>query len=229
MGNVVDRIARLMADRGMTVTAFSRIVDINQSNLSRKMRNVLPITERDIYKICKYLGVNEDWLTTGSGEIYTEQGMKFLSQGDTGKPVGKIQYNNPREEKKVPFYDVEFELGFDEMFNDEPNVPSSYISVPGYEKADFWCRASGESMKPYINSGNYVALKEVEGWQDYITMNEAYAIVTRNGLRTIKVIRKGSDERHFTLHAYNEDFEDQEVDKANIIRIFKVIGILKAL
>lgn len=228
MKGTVERIKRLMEDRKMTTTAFSRIVDINQSNLSRKMRGVLPITELDIHKICKHIGVNEEWLTKGTGDIYTEYGLSLL-KGEAWVEKPSDAFLKPREEKRIPFYDVEFELGFDEMFNDDPNVPSSYICVPGYDKADFWCKASGESMKPYINSGNYVALKEIEGWQDYITMNEAYAVITKNGLRTIKVIRKGSDERHFTLHAYNEEFEDQEIDKTTILRIFKVIGILKAL
>ena len=128
-----------------------------------------------------------------------------------------------------PFYDVDFALGFNGMYNDEPNVPSKLISVPGYEKADFWCRTSGDSMKPFISNGDIIALKEIEDWQSFLPMNEVYAIMTTNDLRTVKVVRKGSDDEHLTLHAYNEEYEDQEISKSAITKVFKVIGALKTM
>lgn len=115
------------------------------------------------------------------------------------------------------------------MYNDEPNIPSKIISVPGYEKADFWCRTSGDSMKPFISNGDIIALKEIDDWQSFLPMNEVYAIMTTNDLRTVKVVRKGSDDEHLTLHAYNEEYEDQEISKSAITKVFKVIGALKTM
>ncbi len=42
-------------------------------------------------------------------------------------------------------------------------------------------------------------MRKVEEWWSFLPMNEVYGIVTRNGLRAIKVIKKGSDENHLTL------------------------------
>lgn len=53
--------------------------------------------------------------------------------------------------------------------------------------------------------------------------------MTINDLRTVKIIRKGSDNEHFTLHAINEEYEDQEIKKSAITKVFKVLGSLKAL
>lgn len=101
--------------------------------------------------------------------------------------------------------------------------------VPGYEKADFWCRTSGDSMKPFISNGDIIALKEVKDWQSFLPMNEVYAVMTTNDLRTVKVVRRGADDEHFTLHAYNEEYEDQEINKAAITKVFKVLGALKTM
>ena len=81
-----------------------------------------------------------------------------------------------------PFYDVDFALGFSEMYNDSPNVPMKHISVPGYEKTDFWCRTSGDSMKPLISNGDITALKQILDWNEFLPLNEVYAIMTTKKL-----------------------------------------------
>ena len=159
--------------------------------------------------------IDRDWLETGAGD-------KYVGEPLNGKETMQSVLG-------VPFYDVEFALGYDEMYNDTPNVPTKFISIPGYEKADFWCRASGDSMKPIISNGDIIALKAVDDWQSFLPMNEVYAIMTTNDLRTVKIVRKGSDDAHFTLHAYNEEFEDQEIPKEAIIKVFKVLGSLEAI
>ena len=84
-------------------------------------------------------------------------------------------------------------------------------------------------MKPFISNGDIIALKEIDDWQSFLPMNEVYAIMTTNDLRTVKVVRKGSDDEHLTLHAYNEEYEDQEISKSSITKVFKVIGALKTM
>ena len=215
MDDIITRIKSVIADSGLTSNAFALKVGMNSSNLSRKLNGKVPITSRDYRLICDSIGVNKDWLETGDGDKYIGEP---LNRKETMQPV-----------LGVPFYDVEFALGYDEMYNDTPNVPTKFISIPGYEKADFWCRASGDSMKPLISNGDIIALKVIPDWTEFLPMNEIYAIMTKNDLRTVKVIRRGSDNEHFTLHAINEEYEDQEIKKEAITKVFKVLGSLKAL
>lgn len=217
MGDVIKRVNELIRKTGLTPNAFAVKVGLGSSNLSRKLKGDTPFTSRDFVKICGTLGVSRDWLELGEGE---------MTDASPSYTACEVQSNNVDSK---PFYDVDFALGFNEMYNDTPNVPSRFISVPGYEKADFWCRTSGDSMKPFISNGDIIALKEVRDWQLFLPMNEVYAIITANDLRTVKVVRKGSDEMHFTLHAYNEEYEDQEINKAAITKVFKVLGTLKTL
>ena len=194
MDDIITRIKSVIADSGLTSNAFALKVGMNSSNLSRKLNGKVPITSRDYRLICDSIGVNKDWLETGTGDKYI------------GEPLNGKETMQPM--LGVPFYDVEFALGYDEMYNDTPNVPTKFISIPGYEKADFWCRASGDSMKPLISNGDIIALKVI---------------------RTVKVIRRGSDNEHFTLHAINDEYEDQEINKAAITKVFKVLGALKTM
>lgn len=227
MDEILERIRQLMTSRGQTANAFAIQADINSSNFSKKLKGGMKITKTDIDKICSNLGVNADWLVNGKGEVYTLDGKAMLENQFAVKLVKSL--SDKEKERRTPFYDIDFALGFNEMYNDEPNVPSKYISVPGYEKADFWCRTSGDSMKPFISNGDIIALKEVFDWQSFLPMNEVYAIMTTNDLRTVKVVRRGSDEDHFTLHAYNDEYEDQEINKATITKVFKVLGALKTM
>lgn len=215
MDDIITRIKSVIADSGLTSNAFALKVGMNSSNLSRKLNGKVPITSRDYRLICDSIGVNKDWLETGTGDKYI------------GEPLNGKETMQPM--LGVPFYDVEFALGYDEMYNDTPNVPTKLISIPGYEKADFWCRASGDSMKPLISNGDIIALKVIPDWTEFLPMNEIYAIMTKNDLRTVKVIRRGSDNEHFTLHAINDEYEDQEINKAAITKVFKVLGALKTM
>lgn len=157
----------------------------------------------------KFPDVSLQWLLKGNGEM-------------TSIAVDNNKVNG------VPFYDVDFALGFVEYYESNES-PQSYIHIPGYEKATCWCRTSGNSMYPEINSGDIICLREIEDWSSWLAFNEVYAIVARNGLRTVKIIRKGSTDNTFTLHSINPEYEDQEIPKEAILKVFEVLGTIKKL
>ena len=136
----------------------------------------------------------------------------------------QISYSSGR-----PYYNVDFIGGFDLVFNDQTVRPQYNIDCEPYNRDGVvWCNLTGHSMEPKISHGDMIALKEVVDWQSYLTMGEIYAIVTNNDLRTVKVIRKGSDNDVFRLVPINTaEFDVQEIPKNMIIRIFEVLGCLK--
>mgnify|MGYP000926245921 FL=1 len=91
---------------------------------------------------------------------------------------------------KVPFYEVDFAGGFNspEMFSQVK--PSFVISSPSFAGADFACVLTGNSMSKRIKSGSVIGLKEIKEWWEYFPTNEIYAIVTKNGLRTVKIVKR---------------------------------------
>ena len=220
MSEISERVKELWHDSGLNMTAFATKLTIDRSNLNKKVHGEQKITKRDIDKFCKTLNVSYDWLVNGNGEKYlTEKESAMLEALQN-----KTSYNN--KQSGVPYYDVDFCLALREMYQDTPEVPVQLIDIPGYSKADFWCKTTGDSMCPIINSGDIIAMKEVKDWQSFLLMNEAYGIVTSNEQRMVKVIRPGSDTDHFILHSYNSEYPDQEIDKNMVLRIYKVIGAI---
>ena len=220
MSEISERVKELWHDSGLNMTAFATKLTIDRSNLNKKVHGEQKITKRDIDKLCKTLNVSYDWLVNGEGEKYlTEKESAMLEALHN-----KTAYN--KKQCGVPYYDVDFCLGLREMYQDTPEVPVQLIDIPGYSKADFWCKTTGDSMCPIINSGDIIAMKEVKDWQSFLLMNEAYGIVTSNEQRMVKVIRPGSDTDHFILHSYNSEYPDQEIDKNMVLRIYKVIGAI---
>lgn len=215
MEEIAKRVRKLIEDGEYNTNSFAKKVDIDQSNLSKKLSGSVKFSKRDFEKIEDTMGVNHLWLVMGIGSPYKD-GKELRHK------VGDIQ--------KAPYYDIDFSLGFNEMYCDtDTKIPDQYIAVPGYNKVGFWCRTTGTSMQPLINSGDIIALREITDWQSFLPMGEVYAIVTTNQMRTVKVINNGSDNEHFTLHAYNDEFADQEIEKASILKVFKVLGALKTL
>ena len=213
MKEIIARVQEIADEQHLSINALSECIGVGSSNMSRKMRGLTPFMPKDYAALGRAFGISEEWLRTGRGEKYAIKPKEV----------------EPTDGKAKPFYDVDFALGYSEFLDDTPAIPSRYISVPGYEKVDFWCRTSGNSMTPAISNGDIIALKEVTGWAEFIAYNEIYAIVTTDDMRTVKIVRRGSSPDTFTLHAINEEYEDQEISKASIRKIFKVIGAIKTL
>ena len=70
--------------------------------------------------------VNLDWLKSGKGDMFTE-------------PV--IIEEEPIN--GVPYYDVDFLGGFNEMVNDQTTIPAYFINFQPYnKKGNMWCKCS---------------------------------------------------------------------------------------
>lgn len=147
----------------------------------------------------------------------------MLREKTTSPTAYKIEEHSSNNEG-LPYYDVDFVGGFDETINDQTSVPDCYLSVPGFERADFWCNVRGNSMHPLIKNGDLIALKEVPATS--IIYGEVYAIVM-NDIRTIKKIRSSTNKAKLRFIPINtEEFDEQEYHKQDVIRVFEVMGTI---
>ena len=205
---VKDRLIIYLKYKKIGQNAFENKVGISRGYISHL--KFAPKEEHltKILRACPEL--NRVWLLTGEGSmLVTEPGAAQPKKGD------------------VPFYDVDFAASYLDYYNDEgqPEI-DHYVNIPQADGASLVCRASGESMAPTIPNGSHVILSEVTDfrWLDY---GEIYALVASNGLRTIKRIRKNKDESKLTLVPDNPDYDINEIDKADVLRLFRVIGTIQ--
>lgn len=159
---------------------------------------------------------NIDW-------IIKEQGDMLISGNKITVP--QISYT-----KGVPYYNVDFIGGFDIVLNDQTINPEYLIDFQKYNEATCWCNVSGHSMEPEINNGDIIALKKIEDFS-FLPLGEVYAIVTTNGMRTIKRLGPSRNPECYTLVPTNKspEYGTQELRKDMIQHIFQVLGCMKKL
>ena len=130
----------------------------------------------------------------------------------------------------VPYFDVDFLGGFNEMVNDQTRVPAYFINFQPYnKKGNMWCDIVGDSMSPRINSGDKICIRKVE--VEDIIFGEIYAIVTKSNMRTVKWVTRSPENGMIRLVPENKDprYGDyQDIAKSDILFIYKVIGAIRS-
>ncbi len=204
-----ERLLQFIDNKGLTVQEFELRTGLSNGAVSKMGDNTRMATLDKISIVFPDLDI--DWLRTGKREDVVKTSISYT--------------------KGRPYYNVDFIGGFDLVANDQTITPEYYIDFPPYNKDGIiWCNITGRSMEPQIGHGDIIALKEVIGWQSYLSYGEVYAIVTHNDLRTVKIVRKGSDENHLRLIPINtEEFDEQEIEKSMIIRVYSVVGCIKKM
>ncbi|MCH5307249.1 MAG: LexA family transcriptional regulator [Prevotella sp.] len=173
---------------------------------------------------------NLDWLLTGEGEMLADPqrgpsapDARTIRTNTADRPHQQQAQSSPAAKGK-PYYNVDFALGFDIMENDQTQNPDYLIDFPPYNDCDLFCNAHGDSMQPTISNGDIVALRHV-GDISYLINGEIYAIVTTNGLRTIKRVRDNGDT--LTLIADNPAVAEQVIPKTAVTHVYHVRGTIK--
>ena len=193
-------------------------MNISESALSNIRVKKSVVSDKTIYRLNDtFLNIfNLDYLVNGYGELLKNKKTESLAEPTESYNVSK---------KGCPYYNVDFTLGFDLLENDQTIVPDSYIDFQQYNHCTCWVNAHGDSMHPTISSGDMVALKKIEDYR-YLISGEIYAIVTKNGLRTIK--RVNDRGKNIQLIPDNKEYEEQYIPKDELLAVFSVKGCMKA-
>lgn len=213
---MTKRIMELMRETSHIPKTFALESDIEVSLFLLKLDGKKVWSVADVHKICDTFRVRKGWLVDGDGPKYRlpdEVLEKMPVRRSYDKNVGR------------PYYNVDFEMGYDLMANDQTVNPEYMIDFNPYNKCDCWCNARGDSMSPTISNGDKIAIKEITDPQKCLINDEIYAIVTTNGLRTIKRIRDNGDS--LTLIPDNKLYSEQTISKELILKVYKVLGSVK--
>lgn len=198
---------RVADDMGRTLQYVNGMVN-GRSSIGKKVAARL----QELY------GVSSGWLLTGEGAMFAH------SANNEPEVVSDVPVVTMEPTKGRPYYNVDFRLGFDIMTNDQTTNPDYMIDFPPYNDVDCWVNAHGDSMAPTISSGDIVALKRIDD-HSYLINGEIYAIVTTNGLRTIKRVRDNGET--FTLIADNQEVGEQIIPKQLVTHVYHVRGTIK--
>lgn len=139
---------------------------------------------------------------------FNEAGLRRVLNGEVDKPQRKTQeaiinYAISIQETNailtdtntigIPYYDVDFDGGWDSSEVFSQLKPSFYIQNPDFKSSDFACNLIGDSISRSIPNGAIIGLKLVDNWQTYFPSAEFYGVETHNDMRTVKMVKRKDD------------------------------------
>lgn len=135
-----------------------------------------------------------------------------------------------RAQLSVPYYDVDFAGGWnsEELFANQ--LPTFNITSPDFQKAEFACNLIGNSISRRIPHRAIIGLKEIQDWEIYFPTNELYAVLMKNELRTVKVVKRGKSKDTIVLipdplPEHNQTgYEPEEVPITFVSKFFQVVA-----
>jgi len=212
---IIERIKFLMDELRYRQVEFAEKIDINASNLSKYLNGRLPISSALINRIVVNLGVSKQWLEDGTDLPFAKQivppavSVPTVQLGSQGTPV----------------YDIDVTAGSmprATMFTDDRIV--GWVDLPDMGPGNRIIKVSGDSMKPVICNGDYVAIRELTSMQ-HIFWGQIY-VVLLDDYRLIKYVRRNDDPRMVTLRSANKDYDDMDVLRSDIREMMIVQQIL---
>lgn len=213
-----ERILQYISYKGLTVQMFENKAMLSNGAVSKMGNNTRRST---LDKISNFFpDLNKNWLITGEGKMCND-----LLEENVDSELPHINYS-----KGVPYYNVDFIGGFDIVLNDQTIVPEYLIDFKKYNEATCWCNVTGHSMEPEITHGDIIALKRIEDFS-FLPYGEVYAIVTRNGMRTIKRLGPSENKDCYLLVPTNKspEYGVQDLPKDMILIVYQVLGCMKRL
>lgn len=204
-----DRVIKLMQLKSLTAPQLAKSLGYPRVdkiyNIVNKKTGVSQEIISDILKV--YKDVSSEWLINGEGEPIINA---LITTGHKG----------------VPVYDVDFTAGNLTQLQDMGERIVGFIDFSGYRKCVAFVRVKGNSMFPMFTAGDIIGL-EPQFDTTTIEYGQPFGIVTKSGENLLKFIRKGKDNDHLILRSNNKEYDDIDLHKNQIERLYKARGPIR--
>lgn len=219
--NIVMRIKILIEHENVSPSKFAKMIDFNQSNLSKILNGDRNVAPNLINAICDNLNVSYKWLVNGEGSM-------FLTESSDAQPI-KTYIND--ELIEVPIVDADAAATFIEnMYDQHYNIDKYGVMQEEGEDLNSGeyvvFKVVGESMVPTIPDKAKVLAMRIpeERWEEL----SGVVFVVYGKMFVIKRILKNSlfINNIITLKSDNPLYGQMEVDRTEIRGMWKAIRIV---
>ena len=176
--------------------------------------------------ILKQNSVNLAWLAEQIG--ISPQALNSRLNADIFSRQNMIEIN----QISIPILDLRLSAGFGNGLFDDDLKPMEYVSIPGLSGC-VGLTIQGDSMLPRYRSGDIVFVRPIQD-VSIIDWGHPYVIIARED-RFIKLLYPSDDAECIRLVSANEEtradgsrlYPDNNIPKADILYIYKVVGTLR--
>ncbi len=197
------RLSEVIRLSNMSPNAFALHIGLkNSENLYRVLKLKNGISKKLADTIAEsFPQINPEWLRCGEGEMIV------------------------KDNRQIDYYDLDAESNIADV---EKRSPTQKITLPVGKECDFAVKYNGAAMGSTIPAGSTVMLKRIE--VDAIIPGKEYLVESSN-VTTLRVVRAPivNDPNNPTwrlVAADNERFDDIEVARESIVRVYLVVAKL---
>ena len=218
--DILLRIKAVIDHYGISIASFAKMINFNQSNLSKIIRGDRPVPANLINSICQELDVPHKWIVNGEGSMFKEQ--------NSAKPIGTYVSEKLTE---VPMIDADAAATFIENMHNQHYTMDKY-GVMQEDGEDLnngnyaVFRVIGESMTPTIPDKAKVLARRIpeEKWEEV----SGVVFVIYGKMFTIKRVLKNSlyINNSITLKADNPLYGQMDIERAEIRGIWQAVRIV---
>lgn len=207
-----ERINMFIKHLDISVSMFEKNCGLSNGAVSKIGFGTRHSTLDKISKV--YPQLNIPWLLTGEGEMLNDTALQSKEQ--EAESAGNIRY----------WEDVSATGGCMEFLENPDEHEVKMISVPRFADCTDAVNIYGDSMYPVYKSGEIILIKP---WKEsFIDYGCCYLIVTKNGNRMVKYLRRSEHSDKVLCVSENKQFDPFEIDRSEILRLFLVRGSIKA-
>lgn len=249
--NIVMRIKILIEHEKVSPSKFAKMIDFNQSNLSKILNGDRKVAPNLINAICDKLNVSYKWLVNGEGSVFingdtTQSGKNNQSAIAGGSVNGsnniniQTSKNSTAKEVKpylreelvnIPYVSIDAKASFVESLYDNTYEEETYgvMSEDGESLNNIEYKVfqiDGDSMTPSIPDKSKVLARIMPDtkWEEA----SGVVLVVYGKTLTIKRVLKNSlfDKNFITLKADNPIHGQVDVERNEIRGIWQAIRIV---
>ncbi|MFZ6051269.1 hypothetical protein [Halocola ammonii] len=173
------------------------------------------MTKRFLESVSKaFPGIDINWLKTGMGKP-----IRDAVPSQTERKTSSV---------RTGFFDLlaqddahEFLMSWDEKRT------TTYYSTPNIKNCDLAISMVGDYFYPKINGGDILFLKELDN-KNLLPGSEMYVVVTKKQV-LFRNLREGNTDDTFLAFDERPDWEEFELKKSDIEKLFQIKGVLSRI
>lgn len=200
------RLKQLLNKLEMSQAGLSRAIGISNVVINRYIKDKTTPDYNFLSKVAQAYKVNINWLINGEGTPFVSENLKRIGDKDYyDLPiVAAVSCGTPQE-----------------IENAEPEdfILMDAGALPGDFSQYFAFYASGDSMEPYISSGDVVIVKRNDQWSN---ADDRVCVVMVNGEVTLKKVTIFSEGKEILLSPYNKEYSPILINSDTTENVFLI-------
>lgn len=246
--NHLEKLKDYFCSIGIRQDVLSKELGVSQPYISQLINGKKEVGKKVANKLSEKFGLSQYWLLTGEGEMLRDQSTTNIASnntyGDNASGNNNITITNARtrtreedegdKHEEIVFRPVvtkqlatQSDTDVYSVIKDDKTLKLQYIpAIPPYTSIDFYYTIRQDAMLPEYKLGEVLALEHMKSNSD-IVQGAAMVVDTSDfGFLFRRIYDRGD---YYECRRINENsvFENQNVPKSKVIRLYRVIYSMK--